>query len=155
MEETKTLEYKGKLKISNTIEKTWNLLTDEKSISKIVPGIKSIKREGSKLFFHIKISIYALPMDFWGTVKIIEEVKYKRVKHEIVGSGVGTNFSIIIIYDILDKNEYTEVDWVANVSLSGRISSLPDEFIERTSKKIINKIVRTVNKIASNEVEKT
>jgi carbon monoxide dehydrogenase subunit G len=145
----KRLEFQGKYYVNTTLEIAWPKFFDPETIKKLFPYVKSLQVLGRGAYFlTMKMPVWGLPGDIWMRVDTLDVAEKKRVVYRGVGSGVGTSFTIELVLTFNEVANGFEVLWKADLKLSGRILSLPEKVIEKTSKRIIDKVGRNLGELA-------
>ena len=150
MQENNSFRFDGVENISANYDNILSIMTDESALSKIFPGVKSIKKiEENAYFMSIKTPFWGLPGDIWARLEL--ECHREKILNKVKGSGVGSTFELTISIEALDKRtDSVTIKWVSDLVLNGRINNLPRSVIDRTSRKIIKKVVTNLQNYVQN-----
>lgn len=143
MDDKNHAHFSGEEYINTSFDALWKLVNDEVALKEIFPGVKEIKTIGENTYFiEMKTPFWGLPGDIWARLEVNKNEQSGEVYSKIIGSGVGSTFNINLSIKIRDEKEKgIAVEWESDLYLNGRILSLPNPIIIRTSKRMIKKAV--------------
>jgi carbon monoxide dehydrogenase subunit G len=132
----------GKFSLPSDREKVWNFVSDPSKIITCVPGLQSFTvGENKRISATVKVAIGFIRGNFQATSKVVkEDHETYTATLELSGSGAGSGFSAVVNLGIAAVGSESELDWKADVKISGPLGSLAKPLIEGNIKKIMTEM---------------
>ncbi|MFP3209039.1 MAG: carbon monoxide dehydrogenase subunit G [Nitrososphaeria archaeon] len=136
-------QFKGSEVISAPRQAVWDFLTDPQKVGGCVPGLKSLQVVDSDHFnAEVQVGIGILR----GTVKVkyevVEKVPPERITMRMDGSGVGSKALINATVELKEAQQGTQLDWVADVTVSGTLAGLGARYLNDIAFKTVSDIFK-------------
>ena len=136
------MKLEGRVEIHAPRPAVWAFVTDPDQVAGCVPGVQSVENLGGGRFkAHVRVNL-----GFF-SAKVVVDVEFTevhepddatvRARGQVAGSGVDATAKAVLA----DGAEgSTEVDWTADVAISGMIASLGPGAIEGTATRAIGQV---------------
>ena len=136
-------QFKGTEIIEAPREKVWEFLTDPNKIGNCAPGLKKLDVIDQDHFnAEVKVGLGFLK----GTVKIkyeaLEKTEPERLKLKMTGSGVGSQVNIEATVELKEVEGKTQLDWVADVKVSGMLAGLGGRYLDDAAYKNVAELFK-------------
>jgi len=136
-------QFNGSETIEAPRQAVWDFLTDPQKVGDCVPGLKSLQVTDSDHFTaDVRVGVGILR----GTIKVKYEVVEKNPPSRIVmkmdGSGVGSKALINSTVELKDAPQGTQLDWVADVTVSGTLAGLGARYLNDIAFKTVSDIFK-------------
>ena len=132
----------GKFQLPSDIEKVWDYTSDPSKVIECVPGLQSYTvGENKRITATVKVSIGFIRGTFQASTKVVKEDHANHTAVlELSGSGAGSGFNAVVNIGVKPLGAETELDWDANVNISGPLGSLAKPLVEGNIKKIVTQL---------------
>ncbi len=132
----------GKFRLPSDQEKVWDYVSDPSKVIECVPGLQSFTvGENKRITASVKVSIGFIRGTFQTTTKVVKEDHAAHAAVlELSGSGAGSGFSAVVNIGITAVGAESDLNWDANVNISGPLGSLAKPLIEGNIKKIVTQL---------------
>ena len=130
---------KGEVTINAPRKKVWDFLTDPNKIGQCVPGVEKIEtiEELKKYRGVVSVGLGSVKAKFSGEVDILELDEPNRAKLKAHGTATGSAADAISEMMLSDgENGGTQVNWTADVNVSGQLASLVSRLMVPVSQKL-------------------
>ena len=130
---------KGEVTINAPRKKVWDFLTDPNKIGQCVPGVEKIEtiEELKKYRGVVSVGLGSVKAKFSGEVDILELDEPNRAKLKAHGTATGSAADAISEMMLRDgENGGTQVNWTADVNVSGQLASLVSRLMVPVSQKL-------------------
>ncbi len=143
------MEFNGNVTIQAPREAVWDFLTDPDKVSKCAPGLESLTVLSPDKKFEVVAAVG------FGTVKVrfVTDVEWAELdpprQAKMVAHGTAPG-SAVDVQAAMELNEseagITEMDWSAQVTVSGTITSLASRLMGSVTRKVTNAFFDCVRK---------
>jgi len=136
------MQLQGKLTLPSDREKVWDFVSDPTKVIQCVPGLQTYNvDENRRITATVKVTIGFIKGTFQTSTKILKEDREARkATLELSGSGAGSGFSAVVNIGIESAGSESELNWDANVNISGPLGSLAKPLVEGNIKKIVTQL---------------
>lgn len=133
------MHFSGTEEIAASREEVWDFLMDPNQIGSCGPGVQSIVIVDEDHFnARAKVGVGFITATFNVHITFLERVPLERARFEARGQAPGSAVDAIGEMSLSDgANGGTNMEWSANVNISGTIASVGARLIEGTSRKLI------------------
>ena len=131
----------GKYSIETSREKLWMFIIDPNKIGKCLPDLKNLSVESENKFTAvIAVGVGFMKADFKFKIEIVGKEPASRVQLRAVGTGSGSSINLDLAIELKEIPEGSELDYRADVKVSGMIASLGQLVIKDTAEKTVKGI---------------
>jgi len=132
----------GKFHIPSAIDKVWDYVSDPAKVIECVPGLQSYTiGENKKITAAVKVSIGFIRGTFQTQTKVVKEDRETHTAIlELTGTGAGSGFSATVNIGVASAGAESDLDWNADVKISGPLGSLAKPLVEGNIKKIVTQL---------------
>ncbi|MGC8556214.1 MAG: CoxG family protein [Conexivisphaera sp.] len=136
-------QFKGSETIEAPRQVVWEFLNDPQRVGGCVPGLKSLQVIDQDHFnADVQVGVGILR----GTVKVkyevVERSQPSRMVMRMDGSGVGSKALINATVELRDAPQGTQLDWVADVTVSGTLAGLGARYLNDIAFKTVSDIFK-------------
>ena len=134
-------QFKGSEVVMAQRQAVWDFITDPQKVGGCVPGLKSMQVIDADHFdAEVKVGIGILK----GTMKVKYEVTSKdppsKITMKMDGSGLGSKALINAVVELKEVPQGTQLDWTADVTVSGTIASLGARYLNDVAYKTVSEM---------------
>ena len=143
------MDFNGQVTIAAARQKVWDFLTDPNAVSQCAPGLESIKVITPDEKFEVVAAVG------FGTVKVrfVTDVEWTaleppdRASMKAHGTAPGSAVDVVANMAMSDgEGGATNLDWSAQVTVSGTITSLASRLMGSVAKKVTTAFFDCVKK---------
>jgi carbon monoxide dehydrogenase subunit G len=140
------MQLQGKMTLPSDREKVWDFVSDPAKVIECVPGLQTYTvGENKRITATVKVSIGFIRGTFQTSTKVIKEDRDTHTAIlELAGSGAGSGFSAMVNIVIASVGAESELNWDANVNISGPLGSLAKPLVEGNIRKIVTQLFECV-----------
>lgn len=145
------MHFESKAVVKAPIEKLWNFISTPESIAQCLPGVVEYKvLEDRRIEAKAKIGVGFIKGTFKVNSRVAEEDPVTHHARLLVdGSGVTSVFKADIQINCNPHPEGTELNWIADATISGPLGSVAKGLLENSAQKIVNQTLECVAKKVS------
>jgi len=143
------MHLKGDVNIKAPRKKVWDFMTDPEQIGQCAPGVEKIEMiEPLKKYRGIvSVGFGAVKARFSGEVEILELEEPNRARLKAHGSATGSVADAVSEMHLSDGPDgSTNVNWTADVNVSGQLASLASRLMLPVSQKLASQFYEQVRK---------
>jgi carbon monoxide dehydrogenase subunit G len=142
----------GTYKLNAPIEKVWAFLMDPDSISKVLPGCKSLEETKPDTFEGtMEIGIAAVKGSYSGSVQLLDKEPPKSYRMIIDGSGKRGFVKGEASVDLEAADEETVLTYDADTQVGGLIANVGQRMLSGAAKMIINQSLKKLDQELAGE----
>jgi hypothetical protein len=132
----------GQFRLPSDREKVWDFVADPSKVIECVPGLQSFTvGENKRISATVRVSIGFIRGTFQAATKVVKEDRANHVAVlELSGSGAGSGFSAVVNIGIDAVGKESDLNWQADVKISGPLGSLAKPLVEGNIKKIVTQM---------------
>ena len=136
------MQLQGKFFLPSSVDKVWAYVSDPSKVIECVPGLQTYTvGENKRISAAVKVSIGFIRGSFQTNTKVVKEDQATHTAAlELAGTGAGSGFNAVVNIRVAASGSDSELDWDANVNISGPLGGLAKPLIEGSIKKIIGQL---------------
>ncbi len=133
-------QFKGSDTIQAPYTAVWKFITSPELVGPCIPDVTaSHATSATDLVATVKVGVGPVSGKFEFTASIDPKPDEKRVFIKIHGEGLGTVVDQEASADLRDDGTTTQLDWIANATINGKLASIGGRMLEKQAEKIIQK----------------
>ena len=136
------MQLQGKFPLPTEVDRVWAYVSDPGKVIECVPGLQTYTvGENKRVSATVQVSIGFIRGTFQTNTKVIkEDLTTHTAVLELSGTGAGSGFNAVVNIRVASAGTQSELDWDANVSISGPLGGLAKPLIEGNIKRIIGQL---------------
>lgn len=145
------MHFEGKAVVKAPVDKVWKFISTPESIAQCLPGVEEYKvLDGKRTEARVKMGVGFIKGTFKVNSRVLDEDPANhRAKLLVDGSGAASAFKAEIHISCSPHAEGTELDWVAEATVSGPLGSVAKGLVEGASQKVVNETLECVTRKVS------
>lgn len=148
------MELTGAFTVDRPRDEVWEALNDPEVLHDAIPGCQSLVAEGDGYDATVALKIGPVKARFTGRVTIVEAVPGQKLVLAGEGSGGVAGFAKGGATVLLaDDGAGTEVSYVAEVAIGGKLAQLGSRLVASTSKKLATRFFDRLDEILAQQEE--
>ncbi len=137
-------QFKGSELIEASRETVWGFLTDPNKVGNCAPGLKKLDVTDQDHFsVEVKVGLGFLRGTVKAKYETLEKNPPEKLTLRILGSGIGSQVDIKAMVGLKEvEQNKTQLDWVADVKLSGMLAGLGGRYINDAAYKNVSELFK-------------
>jgi carbon monoxide dehydrogenase subunit G len=133
------MQFNGTVVINAPRDKVWAFVVDPEQVGSCGPGVESIEKVDETHYkARAKVGVGYISAKFVADLELAERQPPDRAVLKARGQAPGSAVDAVATMDLRDAEDgATQMDWVADVNISGTIASLGARLIQGTANKMI------------------
>ena len=133
------MQFSGTVSIRAPRERVWAFIIDPQQVGQCGPGVESVEMVDETHYRAVaKVGIGVISARFHGHLEIVDEEEPNRAVLKARGQAPGSAADALATMHLRDGEDGgTVMDWLAEVSISGKLASVGARLIEGTANKLI------------------
>lgn len=141
------MKVNGSHTLKAPIDKVWEFLMDPESISKVLPGCKSLEETQPDVFEGtLEIGIAAVKGSYSGSVQLLDKERPTSYRMIIDGTGKRGFVKGEASIDLKAQDEDTILSYDADTQVGGLIANVGQRMLSGATKMIINQSLKKLDK---------
>jgi carbon monoxide dehydrogenase subunit G len=133
------MQFNGTVVINAPRDKVWAFVVDPEQVGSCGPGVESIEQVDETHYkARAKVGVGYISAKFVADLELAERRPPDRAVIKARGQAPGSAVDAVATMDLRDaEGGATQMDWVADVNISGTIASVGGRLIQGTANKMI------------------
>jgi carbon monoxide dehydrogenase subunit G len=131
-------QFKGTDHIASPLDNVWSFITNPALVGPCIPNVvESSATSPTQLVATVKVGVGPVSGKFQFSAELHPEPEQNTVRITIHGEGLGTIVDQDAKAFVSTQGAQTQLDWVSDATITGKLASLGGRLLEKQAEKII------------------